>query len=44
MLYHVVQLGLRCSLHKGVSQITPAGWVVQAPAASGQFSRLSPMA
>lgn len=24
MLYHVVQLGLRRSLHKGVSQITPA--------------------
>lgn len=42
MLYRVAQLRLRPGSRKGVAQIMPAGWVVQAPAVSGALSKAKP--
>lgn len=42
VLYRAAQFRLRPSLHKGVSQIMPAGRVVQAPAVSGPLPKAKP--
>jgi len=42
MLYHVAQLRPRPSLRKSVSQIVPAGWVVQALVVSGALFKAKP--
>lgn len=42
MHYHIVQFQLRPSLCKGVSQIMPVGWVVQASAVLGAVFKAKP--